>query len=149
MIICGVYDNALRERMLREPDNNLKKATELIGQAAEQTKLHAKQLSDDTDRSVHRVQALTRVRDSSPEEEKVKLKHKKCKTTAIKNCNFLLAHMRELPVQLIVSGVTNVTARITLLSVVRNKSMRLKIISRGIFNRIFVRSSYSVYYCLI
>ncbi len=39
MIICGISDNALRERMLREPNINLQKAVEL-GQASEQTKLH-------------------------------------------------------------------------------------------------------------
>ena len=52
MIICGVSDHGLRERMLREPDIYLKKAVEL-GQAAEETKLHAKQLAEDTSRSVH------------------------------------------------------------------------------------------------
>ena len=36
MIICGISDNALRERMLREPNINLQKAVEL-GQASEQT----------------------------------------------------------------------------------------------------------------
>ena len=48
MIICGVNDKALRERMLREPKIDLKKAIEL-GQAAEQTKQHAKQLSNQID----------------------------------------------------------------------------------------------------
>ena len=37
MIIYGVVDNSLRKRMLREPDINLKKATEL-SQAAEELK---------------------------------------------------------------------------------------------------------------
>ena len=45
MIICGVVDNSLRERMLREPDINLKKG----GQAAEETKMHAKQLTEKFD----------------------------------------------------------------------------------------------------
>ena len=43
MIICGVSDNQLRERMLREPAINLQKAVEL-GHSSEQTKLHTKEL---------------------------------------------------------------------------------------------------------
>ena len=54
MISCGVVDNSLRERMLREPDINLKKAIEL-GQAAEETKMHAKQLTEKFDSSVDKV----------------------------------------------------------------------------------------------
>ena len=54
MIICGVSDNDLREKMLREPDINLKKVVEL-GQAAEETKLHAKQFAEDMSRSVHKI----------------------------------------------------------------------------------------------
>jgi hypothetical protein len=49
MIICGVSDNSLRERILREPNTNLQKAIEL-GQASEQTKLHAQQLTEDTEK---------------------------------------------------------------------------------------------------
>ena len=54
MIICVVSEHGLRERMLIEPDINLKKAAEL-GQAAEETKLHAKQLAEDMSRSVHKI----------------------------------------------------------------------------------------------
>ena len=54
MIICGVSDRALRERMLREPKIDLKKAIEL-GQAAEQTKQHAKQLTTQVDRSLNKI----------------------------------------------------------------------------------------------
>eukprot|EP00794_Sanderia_malayensis_P021043 gene21043-23098_t len=54
MIICGVSDRALRERMLREPKIDLKKAIEL-GLAAEQTKQHAKQLTTQIDCSVNKV----------------------------------------------------------------------------------------------
>ena len=51
MIICGVIDNGLRERMLREPQVDLKKAVELR-KAAEQTKLHAKQTAKDMGKRV-------------------------------------------------------------------------------------------------
>ena len=54
MIICGVADRALRERMLRELKIDLKKAIEL-GQAAEQTKQHAKQLTTQVDRSLNKI----------------------------------------------------------------------------------------------
>lgn len=54
MIICAVTDNGLRERMLREPKIDLKKAVEL-GQAAEQTKLHAKQIAHDMEKRVENV----------------------------------------------------------------------------------------------
>ena len=50
MIICGVSDRALRERMLREPTLDLKKAIEL-SLAAEQTNINSKQLTAQIDRS--------------------------------------------------------------------------------------------------
>ena len=50
MIICGVSDRALRERMLREPTLDLKKAIEL-SLAAEQTNVNSKQLTAQIDRS--------------------------------------------------------------------------------------------------
>ena len=53
-IICGVSDRALRERMLREPTLDLKKAIEL-GLVAEQTKEHTKQLTSLTDRSISKI----------------------------------------------------------------------------------------------
>ena len=49
MIVCGVSDNSLRERILREHNINLQKAIEL-GQASEKTKLHAQQLTEDTEK---------------------------------------------------------------------------------------------------
>ena len=54
MIICRVSDHALRERMLREPTLDLKKAIELC-LAAEQTKVHSKQLTAQIDRSVSKI----------------------------------------------------------------------------------------------
>ena len=49
MIICGIVDNQLRERMLREPNINLVKSIQL-GQAAEETKKHSKELNLDLQR---------------------------------------------------------------------------------------------------
>ena len=46
VIIIGVTDKRLRERMLREPEINLDKAIQL-GKTAEQTKLHSKELKDE------------------------------------------------------------------------------------------------------
>ena len=54
MIICGVVDNSLRKRMLCEPDINLKKAIG-VRQASEETKMHAKQLTEKFDSSVDKV----------------------------------------------------------------------------------------------
>lgn len=46
MIICGVTDNKLRERFLREADLDLDEAIKL-GQAAEETKRHVKELKQE------------------------------------------------------------------------------------------------------
>ena len=54
MIICGVTDNGIRNRLLREPKIDLKKVVEL-GHAAEQTKLHARQLASHTEQRVELV----------------------------------------------------------------------------------------------
>ena len=43
MIVCGVADSGLRERLLRDADLTLEKAI-AAGHAAEETKLHAKEL---------------------------------------------------------------------------------------------------------
>ena len=48
IIICGINDNRLRERLLREPDLTLQKAIQL-GHAAEETKRHVKELQKETD----------------------------------------------------------------------------------------------------
>ena len=45
IIICGLYDNKLRERMLREPDLDLQKAIQL-GQAAEDTEQHVSKIDE-------------------------------------------------------------------------------------------------------
>ena len=44
MIVCGVIDNSLRERLLRDADLTLGKAI-ASSQAAEETRLHAKELN--------------------------------------------------------------------------------------------------------
>ena len=49
MIICGILDNSLRERMLRETELTLERAIQL-GQAAEHTRSYSKQLSEDVDK---------------------------------------------------------------------------------------------------
>ena len=59
MIICGVIDNGLRE-----PQIDLKKAVEL-GQAAEQTKLHAKQIANDMEKRVENVNKYKKKRVNS------------------------------------------------------------------------------------
>ena len=55
MIICGVQDNKLRERLLREATLGLEKAIQL-GQAAEETKKHVQQLKSETEHSVYKIQ---------------------------------------------------------------------------------------------
>ena len=48
MVICGINDNKLRERMLRETDLTMDKAIKL-GQAAEETKKHVKQFKNNSE----------------------------------------------------------------------------------------------------
>ena len=86
MIICGVSGHGLRERMLREPDINLKKAVEL-GQAAEETKLHAKQLAEDMSRSVHKIRKHKHGIPKDKEEKRSK-SHAKTAVKMINNCKF-------------------------------------------------------------
>ena len=84
MIICGVSDHGLRERMLREPDINLEKASEL-GQAAEKTKIHAKQLAEDMSRSVYKIKEHKHGI-SKDKEERHSKNHAKTAVTMINNC---------------------------------------------------------------
>ena len=86
MITCGVSDHGLRERMLREPGINLKKAVEL-GQAAEETKLHAKQLAEDMSRSVHKIKKHKHGIPKDKEEKHSK-SHAKTAVKMINNCKF-------------------------------------------------------------
>ena len=92
MIICGVNDKALRERMLRERKIDLKKAIEL-GQAAEQTKQHAKQLSNQMNRSLNKMTRCSKeskkqsVAAAAPGDTEEK-QHKHDRSRMIKHCKF-------------------------------------------------------------
>ena len=82
MIICGVSDNGLRERMLRELNINLKKAIEL-GQASEQTKLHAQKPTEDMEKKAYKVHKQKR------EKNREKPKSYTLESdNLIKNCKF-------------------------------------------------------------
>ena len=48
IVVIGVTDDSLRERMLREPNLTLERAITL-GQSAEQTKIHAKELKQEAE----------------------------------------------------------------------------------------------------
>ena len=54
MVICGVNDNKLRERFLRETEISLTKVIQLC-QAAEQTKIHTKQLRYESEKLVYQI----------------------------------------------------------------------------------------------
>ena len=83
IIICGLYDNKLRERMLREPDLDLQKAIQL-GQAAEDTKQHLEDLSSEmtSSASVHRLSRNTHSKDDKVS----KTRFQPNKSTLIKKC---------------------------------------------------------------
>ena len=76
MIIVGVTDDRLRERMLREPDLNLGKALQL-GNSAEQTKHHIKELKKETE--IDYIQKLN---------PKSRSTNTKTKTQIINNCRY-------------------------------------------------------------
>ena len=92
MIICDVSDRALRERILREPTLDLRKAIEL-GLAAELTKEHAKQITTLTDRSISKIthHRQTRPKQDSagaPSKEPEKIQFKSKRAEIIKRCTF-------------------------------------------------------------
>ncbi|CAB4018481.1 Hypothetical predicted protein [Paramuricea clavata] len=87
MIICGISDNALRERMLREPNINLQKAVEL-GQASEQTKLHAQQLTEDMEKKIHKVHRQKREKERRDKNRDRFKSHSPERDNLIKNCKF-------------------------------------------------------------
>ena len=66
IIICGLADNRLRERLLRDPGLTLEKTIEL-GQAAEETKRHMKEMHHDS----KSVDSLNRSRPSKGARKKV------------------------------------------------------------------------------
>ena len=85
MIICGLVDAKLRERMLREPDLDLQKAIKL-GQAAEETKYRIKELSSEmnSQASVHHVTKNTKAVKS----QMFKSRTGYNKSAMINNCKF-------------------------------------------------------------
>ena len=92
VIICGVTDRALRERMLREPTLVLTTSIKL-GLAAEQTKEHAKQLTTLTDRSIsrinyHRWKEPKQDSAGAPSKEPEKAQFKSKRAEIIKRCKF-------------------------------------------------------------
>ena len=66
IIICGLADNCLCERLLRDPSLTLEKTIEL-GQAAEETKRHMKEIHHDS----KSVDSLNRSRPSKGARKKV------------------------------------------------------------------------------
>ena len=97
MIICGVLDNSLRERMLREPVIDLKKAIEL-GQAAEESKMHVKQLTEKCDSSVDKVTKARKKKqvaaNGTSRSSKHSAKQEKPRIKSINNCKFCAGSQR-------------------------------------------------------
>ena len=63
MIVCGVVDNTLRERLLRDGDLTLEKAI-AAGHAEEETKRHAQELKEHQESAdAHKV---NRSKDNQP-----------------------------------------------------------------------------------
>ena len=86
LIICGVNDSRLRERMLREPELDLQRAIKL-GQAAEETKQHVKELSEgiESPSSVHYVKKNTK---TFKPQASIKSQPGSNKSTIINSCKF-------------------------------------------------------------
>ena len=85
LIIFGLSDNRLRERMLREPELTLQKAIEL-GQAADETKELVKELSCEVNSpsSIHQVSRSAKT--TKPQKTNFRAGCNKC--TMINNCKF-------------------------------------------------------------
>ena len=90
IIICGVNNNNLRERFLREDVIDLPKVIK-IGLAAEQTKFHAKQLQEE-DRTVGEVKYRERNSSGLRNDSEVKYRERNSSglrnDRLIKNCRF-------------------------------------------------------------
>ena len=77
MLVCGVYDNSLHERMLRDSALTLATAIE-AGHAAEETKKHAHELRRQTPSEVNRIEPKFNIsRDSHKEADVAKINHRK------------------------------------------------------------------------
>ncbi len=82
MIVCGITDNPLRERLLRDADLTLEKAI-AAGHAAEETKRHAKELKEHQESAdVHKI---NRGRDKLPRGPDKRSKHP---DNVINKCKF-------------------------------------------------------------
>ena len=82
MIVCGITDHTLRERLLRDGDLTLEKAI-AAGHAAEETKRHAKELKEHQESAdVHKVH---RLKDKQPRIPDKKSKHP---DSIINKCKF-------------------------------------------------------------
>ena len=79
--ICGLADNRLRERLLREPNLTLEKAIE-YGQASQETKRHLSEMQRETN-TVDYVAKTTRKRATSP-----KRRNSNKSENMIVNCKF-------------------------------------------------------------
>jgi hypothetical protein len=86
IIICGINDNRLRERLLREPELSLQKTIQ-IGHAAEETKRHVIELQKEVDgkNSVDAVRRRKFARDEKKNSGKESIGYDK---SLIKNCKF-------------------------------------------------------------
>jgi hypothetical protein len=86
IIICGINNNRLRERLLREPEITLQKTIQ-IGHAAEETKRHVKELQKEVDgkNSVDAVRRKKLARDEKKNSGKESVGYDK---SLIKNCKF-------------------------------------------------------------
>ena len=76
MVICGVNDNKLRERFLRETEISLTKVIQL-GQAEEKTKIYTKQPRGESETLIYQVSQKPNV-----------VKCRDINTSVITNCKF-------------------------------------------------------------
>ena len=87
MIVCGVNDRSLRERLLRDADLTLEKAI-AAGHAAEETKRHAKELRSYQDNAdVHKVNRRMGKEHKKHDKDK-HIKQNKYENDIVKKCKF-------------------------------------------------------------
>ena len=86
LIICGVNNSRLRERMLREPELDLQRAIKL-GQAAEETKQHIKELSEGIE-SLSSVHYVTKNTKPIKPQASIKSQPGSNKSTMFNSCKF-------------------------------------------------------------
>ncbi len=115
MIIYGITDDALRKRMLREPNIDLKKDIEL-GQTAEQTKIHAKQLAVDIENK------LTMSTEETLIGKDLRVAPQESGSQLFRNCKFCAGTHNVDSVKHTVNGATTAIAR-TILPGVASKRL--------------------------